>query len=208
MWTRTDTMNGGSAGTGTVDRVSRTICGTTSGPQLSEGRLVSSKSMGQPVHSVASVFAPLIGQYAWGSRQGVGSFLTIEFGQPHLFVREALPSASTARLRKRGVQSVGQWHLWVLYCSWSVMAPHVQVCSPDWEDKARVEEALFMIDGQKLLGVRHDTESRVTNVEFEGEVELSLGPLPDAADDQWRIYEFQGRVLSFTKQGEIRCGNE
>ena len=55
-----------------------------------------------------------------------GSFVTLEFGEPHLEVREprdAEPDTSP-KLRelfaRRNVTIRGEWHLWVYCSSWSI----------------------------------------------------------------------------------------
>ena len=41
-----------------------------------------------PTQQIQDLFKPLLGQFAWNVRGGVGSMLTLEFGAPHIIVRE------------------------------------------------------------------------------------------------------------------------
>jgi hypothetical protein len=41
-----------------------------------------------PTQQVQDLFKPLLGQFAWSVDGGVGSMLTLEFGAPHIIVRE------------------------------------------------------------------------------------------------------------------------
>lgn len=43
-----------------------------------------------PTQQVEDLFKPLLGQAAWSVRGGVGSMLTLEFGAPHIIVREPI----------------------------------------------------------------------------------------------------------------------
>jgi hypothetical protein len=71
------------------------------------------------MENIKEFFVPFIGDMVWQVRRGYGSFLTMEFGLPHLAVREpifACPGA-TARVRRnlerRAVAVVGDCHFWV-----------------------------------------------------------------------------------------------
>ena len=96
----------------------------------------------------------LFGQPCWNVRQGHGSFLTLEFGQPRLEVREPLeaPGASPRvrqLLARRQVTVGGGWHLWIYCCGWRL--------SQNGEDLAwwssveeKVEVGCRELDGQAL----------------------------------------------------------
>src|ERR1700676_478999 len=73
-------------------------------------------------------FAPLIGLPAWFIQRGHGSFLTLEFGAPHLEIREPkvvrpdMDERVAALLRRRQVSLGGEWHLWIYCCHWRVLS--------------------------------------------------------------------------------------
>jgi len=68
-----------------------------------------------PAQKIQDLFRPLIGEMAWDVRCGHGSFLTMEFGQPHIAVRDpvvASPGRSDRvqrNLGRRRVFVVGDW---------------------------------------------------------------------------------------------------
>lgn len=68
---------------------------------------------------VQKLLEPLIGLLCWIPRQGHGTGITIEFGEPHLSVQEPMTAVgpATDRVRKvlsrRRVFIVGDWHLWI-----------------------------------------------------------------------------------------------
>src|SRR5689334_12556335 len=73
-----------------------------------------------------TVFAPLIGRLVWQVKRGVGSMLTMEFGEPHLRVHEPVEplyrrSPKVVRLqRRRRVFPKGDWHFWIEYAAWKI----------------------------------------------------------------------------------------
>ena len=66
-----------------------------------------------------AVFFPVIGRLAWNVRRGEGRYLTMEFGKPHLSVREPfnLRSEASQRVqrlsRMRGAYVSGDWSLFI-----------------------------------------------------------------------------------------------
>jgi hypothetical protein len=50
-------------------------------------------------------FLPLIGRFAWSVRNSFGTYLTMEFGSPHLHVRDPIVASPDAPLGSRKV-----WH--------------------------------------------------------------------------------------------------
>jgi hypothetical protein len=104
------------------------------------------------------VFLPVIGQFAWLVKRGHGSFLTMEFGSPHLIVREpitvspnSLPQVSK-RLAMRRVYVTGDFHFWMIEADWRLCVADDTVTSDD-VDRARVDRCLDELDGQRLLSV-------------------------------------------------------
>ena len=111
-----------------------------------------------PTHQIQDLFKPLLGHFAWNVRGGVGSMLTLEFGAPHVIVREPIvPRAATSErvrrlLRRRHITVVGDRDLFIQYCGWkiSVSAGSSDSESFDWR---RPDECLGDLDGQRLIGV-------------------------------------------------------
>src|SRR5665213_1331063 len=67
----------------------------------------------QRIENPGDAFLPIVGQVAWSVRRGYGTFLTMEFGSPHLIIREPIVASSDAsdrvkrNLAKRRVSIVG-----------------------------------------------------------------------------------------------------
>src|SRR4051794_33238502 len=103
-------------------------------------------------------FAPLIGLPVWSVRNGYGSFITMELGNPRLEIREpgvASPKASKRVRRqwaRRDVTVRGDWHLWIYCCHWKIV---VEGRTHAWSESKtkKMAKALAVIDGQLLTAV-------------------------------------------------------
>src|SRR5262245_27099799 len=79
----------------------------------------------RPVTSISNAFADVVGTPARQERRGYGSFLTFEFGEPHIEIREPIDSTSKYKrvrrlLARRRAFVRGDWHLWIYCCDWKV----------------------------------------------------------------------------------------
>jgi hypothetical protein len=149
---------------------------------------------------IAKSFRKLRDKPCWSVHRGHGTFLTFEFGAPHLEIREPIkPMWSTkprARkwLQRRHVWVKGQWHLWIYCCSWEVREKGR--VAGDWSTKRRIDRAAQFLDGRKLLSVEVRPRGSRTLFRFESDVEMETKPY-DRVSEQWFLYEPNGRVLSF-----------
>ncbi len=71
-------------------------------------------------------YSAIYGKPCWGLRQGHGSFLLLEFGQPSLVIREPRRIESrnkkvVSRSEQRIVTVRGEWHLWIYCCHWQIL---------------------------------------------------------------------------------------
>jgi len=80
----------------------------------------------------------------------------MEFGSPHLSVREPIAASSGAppkvkeNLAKRRVSIVGDWHLWIQFAQWEIHTASASVRSQDAQ-VVLIQDALSELDGQILL---------------------------------------------------------
>jgi hypothetical protein len=162
------------------------------------------------MQKIEAVFSPLIGQLAWSVRKGHGSFLTMEFGDPHRYVREpviASPSSSPKvkrNLAKRRVAIVGQWHLWIQYSEWEIATQNYSAKSRDVESSTIV--ACFdELDGQILLSAASGITPNSTVLKFDLGGELHIRPWSEAAmdDAQWSLYSRDGNVVAYNTDGSL-----
>jgi hypothetical protein len=157
-----------------------------------------------PADPIGSVFADIIGKRAWLVRKGYSSMLTMEFGEPHLRVREVLPEAKAKALRRPLVTVRGDWHLWVHSCDWRIREGGADVAHSEGTD-AEIERGARALDGQLLLGVEVDPASSSSRLRFELGTTLEMTAY-DRESESWLLYATNGHVLSLRGDGRYSWG--
>lgn len=144
---------------------------------------------------IAWAFAPILGRPAWQVKQGHGSFLTLEFGEPRLLIDE--PKERRGR-RYRIVTIRGDWHLWVYCCSWDIFQDGERLAHSE-SDHQTIEKATNQLDGQHLEKLWIEPGTVATRFEFDLGGILSTFPFEsddDEPNEQWMLFEPSGRVVS------------
>lgn len=159
--------------------------------------------------AVVDLLAPLLGRPAWQVRRGHGSFLTMEFGNPRLEVREprhlAIDVSETVRrnFQRRRVTVVGEWHLWVQHCTWRLSVKNASVDSEEM-NKDAVEAALAELDGQKLVKVRsNDSGAIALSFDLGGQLVIRAAE-PPSDDDMVTLHDASGVVFAVRPQGVVK----
>jgi len=160
------------------------------------------------METVINPFNPLIGLLAWQVRRGHGSFLTMEFGRPHLSVTEpiiARPDSDERvrrHLKRRRVFVSGDWHFWVQYGDWKLVTADGLLGSND-PPGSPLDECLGGLDGQRLLSVDVEkvTNSWVLNFDLGGL--LKIWPSTETIEDLWALYIWNGDIISCQSDGEL-----
>ena len=148
--------------------------------------------------AIKRAFAPLRELPCWGVTKGHGTFLTFEFGSPHLVVREPqeVPSGASSRVRRiltrRSVLPLGEWHLWIYCCEWRVWNQDRLV--GDWSTRRRIARAAAFLNGQRLMSVAIAPRGVRTSFKFDLGGHLQTAPY-NRTGEQWLLYEPKGKVL-------------
>ncbi|MFM0079936.1 hypothetical protein [Paraburkholderia sediminicola] len=163
--------------------------------------------------NVEDIFAPVIGEIAFSVTQTHGSCFFIEFGSPHLRIREPSdprPDATdrvAINLRRRRVYVVGTWSLLVQDCNWTLTNEQKSVCQ---EDAPEDMEKLFRgVEGQYLVSVRVVEATKTCTLEFDLGGSLKLCPRIDRDsdldpnEDQWHLSYRDGSSVGYTNDGSI-----
>ena len=150
------------------------------------------------MHRLQIAFRRLYGLPCWDVERGHGSFLTFEFGRPHLRIREPYEStAQSNRVRKsaarRHVYVRGDWHLWIYCCNWAVFDGSRLI--GDSASKRRIDRAARYLNGQKLVSARVIPRGMRSLFEFDLGGRLETKPY-DRSSEQWLLYEPNGNVLT------------
>jgi hypothetical protein len=157
------------------------------------------------------VFCPLTGLPARLVRRGHGSFLTLEFGAPHLRIREpevASPDMDeqvAALLRRRKVTPRGEWHLWIYCCHWRVFSGGEEIAWSEASDK-EIGAAIKALDGQVLIAVEAAPAQGTSVFKFDQGATLQTWPYGIGGDTQWMLYMPSGDVFSYREDGSHSVG--
>ena len=150
------------------------------------------------------VFERILGMPCWDVKPGQGSFLTLEFGKPHLVVREPIPArqGSSAKVRehlaRRQVYARGEWHLWIKYCDWEVHCKGKRVGDSSTELDTR--HAANFLNGQKLI--RYSILPRKVQSIFVFDLGATLKTFPyDANSEQWLLFGPSKKVFIVRADG-------
>ncbi len=160
------------------------------------------------IENPEDAFRPMLGQLVWSVRRGYGTFLTMEFGSPHLTVREPIVAASNAdakvkrNLAARRVSLVGDWHFWVEYANWEIKTDNYTIRSED-ATLAPIKEGLNELDGQILLSADVAQLDHSCLLKFDLGASLHIWPGSEIEDNQWSIYEFDRDILSYKADGTL-----
>ena len=146
-----------------------------------------------------SVFRKLYGKPCWSVKQGHGSFLTFEFGKPHLVIREPIVASVEAskkvreNLARRGAHARGDWHLWIYCCAWEIFSNGKEIAHHESHD-SRIMRAANILNGQRLTQVSILPPGLKCIFEFDLGGVLKTHPY-SRKDEQWLLYEPTGKVL-------------
>jgi len=151
-----------------------------------------------------------VGEYVWGVQKGADYTLMLEFGSPHLFVREPArlgPDAGQITidvLGRRMVAPTGKWHLFIDDGEWSVFTKSHSTRRFD-TDRTRVDAALRQLDGQKLASVDYLEDAHTWRFNFDLDGSLIIARSSPAEAD-WN--EQSAWVLFYEDRSWIAFGND
>jgi hypothetical protein len=161
------------------------------------------------VSIIDDVFTPIYGKPCWQAQQGYGSFLTFEFGEPHLCILEPRQprkpvSARVEKLLGRRLVTVrGDWHLWIYLCDWRILS-RGQVLADNNSKRRVIRRATSELNGQALVRLTVN-ESLVSIFEFDLGGRLEAVPNTKAyekTDDLWLLFEPSGHVFTLRADGQ------
>ena len=149
---------------------------------------------------IKNIVEKLYGIPCWSVKQGHGSFLTFEFGLPHLDIKEPILNSSIENRRYRKVSIQGDWHLWVYCCDWEIFLDD-KLSANSESSVEEINRALECIDGQKIIKIEIDPKTADTIFQFDLGGLLTTKHYTDEIDEQWILYEPKGNVLTVRSDG-------
>lgn len=160
------------------------------------------------MEQIKDPFDRLIGMLVWQVRRGHGSFLTMEFGTPHLSVREPIITKRDSservqrHLARRRVSVYGDWHFWVQYGEWKLVTADDILDSNDCAGSAR-DQCLGGLEGQRLLSVDVDKTANSWSLNFDLAGALHIWPSTEIPEDLWGLYIWNGNIISCQNDGKL-----
>jgi hypothetical protein len=145
-------------------------------------------------------FGPLADLPSWNARRIHGSIFHMEFGDPHLKVREP-----TARRKHRSVFVCGQWTLCIYLCDW-IIRDDQKLLAHSESDNIEIEKAIAFLEGQKIIDVAKHIQKSKWRFTFDlgGRLTTSPNEEYDETDDQWTLHEPDGWFLVTDQLGNIK----
>jgi len=157
------------------------------------------------MHPVSEVLQPVLGRTSWLVKRGYGSFITMEYGEPHVDVRE--PRLRPPRIEGAPAQTLqrsafvhGEWHLWIYCCEWSLLLEDTQLAHSESDD-ITMQRALRVLNGQVLQAVDIEPDDGRTRFTFDLGCSLLTCPAPPGIyasepAGQWMLYSRSGPDLA------------
>jgi hypothetical protein len=162
------------------------------------------------VPDLPDAVAPLRDLPAWHVRRGIGSFVTLEFGEPRLEIYDVrdrrLPVAGERRVvPQREAYVRGGWTLWVQYCDWT-LTWHEHLLAHSESPDVEIDRALAILNGQKLVSAA--TTDGSASLAFDLGCVLATRPYSDAdaGQEQWQLFQPSGAVLTLHAGGHLTAG--
>ena len=156
---------------------------------------------------VDEIFQPIYGKYCWNAQKGYGSFLTFQFGEPHLEIWERDRVRNGVKEHIRSVDVYGSWHLWIYMCDWVITAQN-QIIATQSSKAKNIHRAMHRLDGQILVQMEIHADCS-TIFTFELGDRLETKPNRDEygiESEQWHLYENPGNVFTLRADGKYFYG--
>lgn len=129
--------------------------------------------------TLAGLVTGIIGQRTWEPAIGVGSFITMNFGEP-----QKSPSGGV----------FGEFHLWVYGAHWVVRHDGTVAATSD-DTHAVMAEAVARFEGRVVTDAHVSIDNLALRVAFGGDLTLEAAPASDPEMEHWMTFLPDGSVV-------------
>jgi hypothetical protein len=136
--------------------------------------------------AVESAIGSAVGQRAWGTALGTGSFLTVEFGPQ----RPPQPPRPGQHPRPHGV-----FHLWVYCSAWRIDSPTEVIASSE-DPRDQLATTIRRLDGLTLAGAQIERPSLSAAFRFHDGTTLHTFSIFSTGYEHWMFYLPDGNVFT------------
>ncbi len=160
------------------------------------------------MQQIKQLWQPVLGRVAWNVGRGHGSALRMEFGLPHLSIREPIASregnAETVRrgLQRRAVHILGDWSFWVLYGNWKLRTTNGEIDS-ETSPGTPGDECLRDLEGQRLLSIDAELLPHSWVWKFDLGAVLEVSASTDIIEDQWTLRRWNADIAACQADGSL-----
>jgi hypothetical protein len=129
---------------------------------------------------IQSVINVLVGQKSWGVSSGVGSFLTLEFGNP-----QVLPNK----------REHGEFHFWIYGCAWRIEKEGKFILGSQDAKEYIAEKAPSTLNDLVVKEIHIDPISLDTTIKFESGICLRTFSISSDME-HWILYLPERQILT------------
>lgn len=151
-------------------------------------------------------FQPLYGHPCWGLRYDRNLNLSMNFGNPSLYVREPFQTDSKSEAVQRmaacrHITIRGKWWLWIYCCYWRLTSDGLSLATGSSSIR-RINRATAQLEGQKLVSAKVEPKTGATLFAFDLKCVLHCRRFERDSDAVlWMLYKPNGYVLSVHGSG-------
>lgn len=150
-------------------------------------------------------FRKVSGLPCWGVQSEFGTWLSLEFGEPRLDIKEAIPDSKF--LNRRRVFVKGPYSLWIEMGSWELYEKGSRPIFHSGQVRKQLRRAAARLSGQILIGISQSKRPVVTEFTFDHGYRLRVTAYYRARKDEplWHLYTKRG-VISLRMDGKLEHG--
>lgn len=151
-------------------------------------------------------FGQLKGLPCWGASAEFGTWLSLNFGRPHIRVREGNPKAESERQRRRHVYVNGDFLLWFEMGEWEYFENGKRRFHSG-QSRAYLRRAAARLQSQCVARVQLVAQPAEMVFDFDLGGQLRVRPTSDAEQDDplWHLYAHD-RCLTLLANGTLEHG--
>lgn len=155
---------------------------------------------------LSQYFSPLSELPCWNATAEYGSWIRLQFGTPHLNIREGNPASTINGMKRRAVFVAGDFELWIEMGAWEMFENGKRVFHSE-QSRNQLRSAAGRLNGQKLLKVELVSQPMTTVFVFDEGTQLKVCSTADAKPDEplWHVYS-AGDCLSLLANGTCKHG--
>lgn len=146
----------------------------------------------------------------WGVTLGYARNLTLEFGEPHLDIREPkiVDEHRSRQVRdlfaRRQVFVRGAWSLWITSVHWAIYL-HGDLKARVSSSQRQITETIAWLDGQALVAIEPDDRRGRHTFTFDLGASLVIRR-HNGESESWHVHSPDGQVLTAREDGRYSYG--